>query len=280
MNKRTVLFFGVLVLAMLACKAGNSPPAPPLVENAGTHSSMEQVEPERAVKSLAIGAGVLVYLGMLAYSGVHNYSVMTRGIEGDMVIWALLGVVALEVSAMALPLALHFWCYDTMHRIAAFSFYAVDIVLIVGNVILDNAINAGEALPQWIQIYQFYGAPIVPIIAGLGWSVLFMLDPSQKERATSETLKAATREALSARIAEQAKSADISEAVNKAAGVLARSIVNETLGVSVSSATSGENATSATSKAEQGKSANKHNGSGAFQNVSVLPLSGNGNGNG
>jgi len=48
MNKRTVLFFGVLVLAMLACKAGNSPPAPPLVENAVTHSSMEQVEPERA----------------------------------------------------------------------------------------------------------------------------------------------------------------------------------------------------------------------------------------
>jgi len=229
---------------------------------------------ERAVKSLAIGAGILVYLGMLAYSGVHNYSVMTRGIEGDMVIWAMLGVVALEVSAMALPLALHFWCYDTMHRIAAFSFYAVDIVLIVGNVILDNAINAGETLPQWIQIYQFYGAPIVPIIAGLGWSVLFMLDPSQKERATSETLKAATREALSARIAEQAKSTDISEAVNKAAGVLARSIVNETLGVSISSAAS------ATSKAEQGKSVtNKNNGSGTFQNVSVLPLSGNGNGN-
>lgn len=230
---------------------------------------------DAAIKSLAIGAGVIVYLGMLAYSGVHNYSVMTRGIQGDMIIWAMLGVMALEVSAAALPLALHFWCYADMHRIAAFTFYAVDIALIVGNVVLDNAITAGETLPAWIKIYQFYGAPIVPIIAGLGWSVLFLLDPSQKERATSETLKAATREALSVRIAEQAKSADISEAVDKAAGEMARAIILETLGVV--SATSGA---STTGKPETGKSAtNKNNGNGMLQSVGgVLPLSGNGNG--
>ena len=219
---------------------------------------------DAAVKSIAIGAGIVVYLGMLAYSGVHNYSVMTRGIQGDMVIWALLGVVALEVSAAALPLALHYWCYADLHRIAAFAFYAVDITLIVGNVILDNAITAGETLPAWIKIYQFYGAPIVPIIAGLGWSVLFLLDPSQKERATSETLKAATREALSVRIAEAAKGADISEAVDKAAGEMARSIIMETLGV--------VSATSTTVKSATNRNA-------MLQSVGgVLPLSGNGNG--
>lgn len=219
---------------------------------------------DAAVKSIAIGAGIIVYLGMLAYSGVHNYSVMTRGIQGDMVIWALLGVVALEVSAAALPLALHYWCYADLHRIAAFTFYAVDITLIVGNVILDNAITAGETLPAWIKIYQFYGAPIVPIIAGLGWSVLFLLDPSQKERATSETLKAATREALSVRIAEAAKGADISEAVDKAAGEMARSIIMETLGV--------VSATSTTVKSATNRNA-------MLQSVGgVLPLSGNGNG--
>ena len=219
---------------------------------------------DAAVKSIAIGAGIVVYLGMLAYSGVHNYSVMTRGIQGDMVIWALLGVVALEVSAAALPLALHYWCYADLHRIAAFTFYAVDITLIVGNVILDNAITAGETLPAWIKIYQFYGAPIVPIIAGLGWSVLFLLDPSQKERATSETLKAATREALSVRIAEAAKGADISEAVDKAAGEMARSIIMETLGV--------VSATSTTVKSATNRNA-------MLQSVGgVLPLSGNGNG--
>lgn len=219
---------------------------------------------DAAVKSIAIGAGIIVYLGMLAYSGVHNYSVMTRGIQGDMIIWALLGVMALEVSAAALPLALHYWCYADLHRIAAFAFYAVDITLIVGNVILDNAITAGETLPAWIKIYQFYGAPIVPIIAGLGWSVLFLLDPSQKERATSETLKAATREALSVRIAEAAKGADISEAVDKAAGEMARSIIMETLGV--------VSATSTTVKSATNRNA-------MLQSVGgVLPLSGNGNG--
>ena len=191
---------------------------------------------DEAVKRLAIGAGILVYVGMLAYSGVHNYSVMTRGLDGSMVVWAMLGVVALEVSAAALPLALHWWAYAPLHRYAAFAFYAVDIALIILNVVLDYAITAGETLPDWIKIYQFYGAPVVPIVAGLGWSVLFLLDPAQKERATNETLKAATREALSVRIAEQAKSTDISAAVESAAADLARSIVLDTLGGARSSA--------------------------------------------
>lgn len=194
---------------------------------------------EDAVKSLAIGAGVVVYVGMLLYSGVHNYSVMTRGIEGDMVIWAILGVAALEISAAFLPLALHYWTYATTHRMAALAFYAVDLALIVANVVLDYAITAGETLPEWIKVYQFYGAPIVPIIAGLGWSVLFLLDPSQKERATNETVKAATREALALRIAEQAQNTDINAAVELAAAEMARVLVSDTLGISLASVKAG-----------------------------------------
>jgi hypothetical protein len=232
---------------------------------------------EDAIKSLAVGAGVVVYVGMLLYSGVHNYSIMTRGIEGDMIIWALLGVAALEISAACLPLALHFWTYATTHRMAALAFYAVDIGLIVANVVLDYAITAGETLPEWIKVYQFYGAPIVPIIAGLGWSVLFLLDPSQKERATNETVKAATREALALRIAEQAQNADINAAVEQAAAEMARALVSETLGVSLAGVKT-ETAQSATNAAPPKNAKNNGNGSGTLQNVEVYPLAERGNG--
>ncbi len=185
-----------------------------------------------ALKILAVFAGIVVYLGMIVYSGVHNWRLLTTGVPDDMVIWAALGVVGLEVTALALPLALHWWTHSPLQRIVAFAFYMLDLGLVFLNVVLDYAIVSGsEALPAWLNIYLFYVVPATPVIAGLGWSVLFMLDPSQRERATIETLRASTREVLAARIAEQAKAADVSGMVDEAAGQMARSIVGTTLGV-------------------------------------------------
>ncbi len=193
--------------------------------------AMMQDGKNKALRTLAITAGIIVYVGMLAYSAVHNYSLLTRGISQDMIIWAALGVVALELSAAALPIALHWWTHAPMQRIAAFGFYALDIVLILGNVVLDFAITAGETMPAWLEIYRFFAVPVTPVLAGLGWSMLFMLDPSQRERAMAETLRASTREVLANRIAQAAKAADISLSVDRAANSLARQIVSDTLGV-------------------------------------------------
>lgn len=188
-----------------------------------------------ALRALAIFAGVLVYCGALLYSGVHNWRLMLQGVAPDMVIWAALGVISLEISALALPVALHFWTHSAMQRIAAFAFYGVDLAAICANVILDYAIVANSAgdLPGWLSAYLFYGVPATPILAGLGWSLLLLLDPSQRERAMVETLKSATREALARRIAAQARQANISAAVDQAAAQLAAGIVGQTLGVSV-----------------------------------------------
>lgn len=197
--------------------------------------AMMQDGKNKALRTLAVTAGIMVYVGMLAYSAVHNYSLLTRGISQDMIIWAALGVIALELSAAALPIALHWWTHAPMQRFAAYGFYALDIVLILGNVILDFAITAGETMPAWLEMYRFFAVPVTPVMAGLGWSLLFLLDPSQRERAMAETLRASTREALAARIAQAAKAADISASVDQAANALARQIVSDTLGVTTES---------------------------------------------
>jgi len=186
-----------------------------------------------ALKNLTQTAGLIVYLGMICYSAVHNWRLLSAGIAPNMLIWAAVGVVGLELTALALPLALHFWTFAPMQRLAALAFYGLDLALIFANVVLDYAlISNGAALPGWLQVYKFYALPASPVIAGLGWSLLFMLDPSQRERAMAETLRAATRESLAGRISEAAKSADISQAVDTAAGQLARDIVSQTLGIS------------------------------------------------
>lgn len=189
----------------------------------------------RAIKALAVFAGMLVYIGMIGYSAVHNWRLLTAGVAPDMILWAGVGVLAIEISALALPLALHYWTHAALQRFAAFAFYGLDLALIFLNVVLDYAIVGQAApIPAWMQMYQFYALPATPVFAGLGWSLLFLLDPSQRERGMIETLRASTREVLAARIAEAAKSADVSESVELAAAQLARDVIGSTLGVSTS----------------------------------------------
>jgi hypothetical protein len=189
---------------------------------------------DQAFKSLAIGAGIVVYAGMLLYSGVHNLNLMTRGVAEEMRIWGILGMVALEISAAALPVALHFWTHEPGQRMAAFAFYGLDLGLILLNVVLDFALTAGEALPAWLNVYLFYGAPVTPIIAGLGWSVLLLMDPAQRQRAMIETLRASTMKVLSGKISEAARAADVTLQVDQAAAEMTRSIVADALGIQTS----------------------------------------------
>jgi len=186
----------------------------------------------KALKSLAIVAGVLVYAAMLAYTGVHNYTLLTAGVQDDLLLWAIVGVVALEISAAALPIALHYWTHAPLQRFAALAFYAVDLALLWLNVVLDFARVAGgmATMPAWASLYLDFIAPATPLVAGMGWSLLWLLDPAQQERATLEALAASTRQVLAERVTEAAKSADVEALVQAAALGMARDVVAATLG--------------------------------------------------
>jgi hypothetical protein len=195
---------------------------------------------DRALKAIALAASFLVYAGALIYSGIHNWRLMTTGVPADMQALAAIGVVALEITALALPLALHFWTHSPLQRFWALAFYAIDAGIIVLNVVFDYAIvGGGGIIPEWLTLYAFYVTPASPLFCALGWSVLWLLDPSERERSMIETLKQSTKETLASRIAEAAKSADITEAVNNAAANMAREIVSATLGTGVTFSSNG-----------------------------------------
>jgi len=185
----------------------------------------------QAFRTLAIAASVLVYAAMLLYTGVHNWTLMLRGVPQEFVIWAVVGVLALEVSAGALPIALHWWCHAPLQRVVAFTFYGLDLALLWLNVVMDFHLNVGMGdLPVWATLYLTYIVPATPLIAGGGWSLLWMLDPGQRENAMVEQLRASTREALAQRVAQAARQTDIEELVINAAAQMARGVVASTLG--------------------------------------------------
>lgn len=188
---------------------------------------------QSAIRKTIIAVGMIVYIAMIAYSFTHNYNLMVKGVPTEMLIWAVVGVSALELTALALPAALHWWTHSPLQRLAAFGFYALDLALIFFNVVLSFALTSGAFVPEWMNLYLTFIMPASPIIAGAGWSALFLLDPSQREKSMIETLRASTRDALANQIAEAAKSQDVNELVEAAGKRMAFDIVQESLGIPV-----------------------------------------------
>jgi hypothetical protein len=95
---------------------------------------------------------------------------------------------------------------------------------------LDFRLNAELALTEPMRIYLDFIAPATPLIVGLMWSVLFILDPANRLRDLEMELASAARSALATRIAEAAKAADVNAIVESAAREMARDLVARAVG--------------------------------------------------
>lgn len=182
-----------------------------------------------ALRGFAVFLSLFVYGAALVYAGVRSFDLFARTLPPDMLALALLGIVALEVTALGLPLAVHFWTAPGQQRMIAYGFYGLDLLLIVGNSILDAAQNAGTILPGFMQWYGILAVPGLPVFCMIGWALIWLTDPTTREHDMRAAVRAATREALFGRIIEETAAADITEEVQEAARLQVREIVGETL---------------------------------------------------
>lgn len=192
-------------------------------------SSMRQ-NVARALGIIALVLSGIVYLAGLIYAGVRSYSLFAATISADMLALALLGIVALELSALALPLALHYWTAPGIQRIVATLFYLADMALIIANAILDAAHHSGTVLPEFLTAYGTYAVPALPVFCMAMWAIVWAVDPASREADMQAAVKAATQEALFSQMIRAAEAVDITAQVEAAAGEAARALVAETLG--------------------------------------------------
>ena len=195
-----------------------------------TVSSAMREHSRRALRGLALALSLIVYLAGLLYAGVRSYSLFASTIAADLLPLALLGIVALELSAVGLPLAIHFWTSPGPQRLAAMGFYLLDLALVVGNSILDAAHQSGTLLPDFLWAYGVFAVPALPIVCMAGWALIWTLDPASRERDMADSVRAATHEALMSQIQKAAESVDITRMVESAAEESAFALVGETLG--------------------------------------------------
>jgi hypothetical protein len=184
----------------------------------------------KAIKQLITLAGMIVYVTAIVYAEVHGYTLLKAGIDPGMLIWATIGIFALGITALALPLGLHFAYFDPTQRLTAFIFYGLDLALLMLNAVVDYLrFNAGGEMPGWGSMYLEYLVPLNPVIAGLGWSIILLLDPAQRRRQAIEALKAAADQSLDEALIEAAKATEHSELINDAARQLVAGTLSDTL---------------------------------------------------
>jgi len=172
---------------------------------------------QRALRRIVIGAGMLVYIAGVVYAEVHGFSILSKGVNPDFLVWASIGMVALGISAIALPLALHVWAFESMHRMATYAFYGIDLAILFINSSTDFNVNTGQTLAPWAKMYLDYILPATPVIAAAGWGALLLLDPSVKVSILRQTLRASIQEAKASQIVQSAKNANVTKAVGQAA---------------------------------------------------------------
>ena len=144
----------------------------------------------KGMKYLAIGAAALIYAGAVVYADVMYLQIMgdvfPEGILGAL---AMAGAVMMAASALALPVALHFWFSPGLQFIGGIIFWVADIAVLALNSILAFQVASGAVADSFLGVWALL-SPASPILAVIGWGILFLLDPSHKLRHAQSGLEA------------------------------------------------------------------------------------------
>src|SRR5687768_8443723 len=111
------------------------------------------------LKWVVIVVSAIIYLAGIVYAEVHGLSMLTKGVEPDMRIWAGVGMIAAGLSAVLFPIALQVWAIEARHRIVTILFYAADFAFLAFNAFTDFNTETGQQLAPWAQSYVTYILP-------------------------------------------------------------------------------------------------------------------------
>ena len=133
-------------------------------------------------KKLVVWLGMGVYVMVLFLTVAHNLNLIGSAVNPDLRWIAYVGVAALELNAIALPLALHYWAVSGIHRGATMAFYVVDLLILFANSVVDSGLVTNGSLPPWGAWYLDNFAQASPLMALFMWAMLFMLDPASQSK--------------------------------------------------------------------------------------------------
>lgn len=193
---------------------------------------MDLPTPSRNTKALATLAQVLAWLtycGAVIYGDVMFINVMhTAFPDGLMGALATAGAIMTAVSAIALPIALHYWFSPGLQFLWGIIFWGLDVVALGLNAILAYGVATNRidpALMQWQNV-----SPATPLIAVIGWGIAFLLDPAYKLRHAQAELESDLIDIHSAQLRNAAKGESVVETITQGAKLSAAETASKLTG--------------------------------------------------
>ena len=126
-------------------------------------------------------AGYLIYISGLVYAGSHVLSFIdTVMADPFLKIMGYIGGVGIILNGAILPLTIHNWTMEPVHRGTAMLFYALDLFLIAGfvwsntNLVLGTGLELAEGYMNWIS-------PLTFMNTILTWGILTIVDPEKRQ---------------------------------------------------------------------------------------------------
>ena len=144
------------------------------------------------LKRISVFASILVYIAFVAYSEFHFWNLVSSFVPPDFQVLGVVAVAASAISALALPVALHFWCREGVQRIVAWGFTIVHLLIVFANLVLDSATISGASVSdEFINIYAVYVLPGTVAFYALGWLLVWASDTDvQRAEQARETREA------------------------------------------------------------------------------------------
>lgn len=175
---------------------------------------------EQALKQLAVAMAALTYAGAVIYGDVMFLQVMNRVFPSDGIlrVLAIAGAITTAASAIALPMALHWWFAPGLQTVWGVLFWLLDVAALGMNSILAyQAMNGLSQETAWQTL-----SPATPMLAVVGWGIAFLLDPSHQKRQAIAEMEAAQVEIYAEQMRQAAQSAEVYEEILAGARAQAR----------------------------------------------------------
>jgi len=175
-----------------------------------------------ALKMVAIALAALTYAGAVVYGDIQFLQVMDKAFPGDglMRALAMAGAVMTAVSALTLPIALHWWFAPGLQFLWGIAFWFLDIGALGLNAILAYQVASGH-VDGGLGVWQTL-SPATPLLAVIGWGIAFLLDPSQKQRHAVAEMQADQIDTYTEQMRQAAKSEEVYQEILTAAKMHAR----------------------------------------------------------
>lgn len=146
---------------------------------------------QQGVRAMAKVMSIIILVLGVIYCEVMYLSVVSIAFPpGLLRVFASIGAVVGGLSVLLLLLAKSYWFTEGVQLIFSYVFTGIEVLALIVNILVAFSLNDPASHPDaWIPLLNQYISPVTPVLAIVGWTIIWALDSSSKRRHTQTNIE-------------------------------------------------------------------------------------------